>query len=419
METWREAKILGYDTVVAVTQNNINSHFKRIFGSPGGIQREISIGNKRLGLLKSTIAAPTVWLRTGTEKNTVSFVIRLLKGELQYYKGDADELSTQAINDWKLSFKVNLDIAKVEQSSLPGPVMDAVKRRLPSGAIDPAMLSYRHLFMYFENVAAMESWEATFPEDVADPKDHRRLADHAVEEALLLLMTKYLSQLSAVGHHTLGYAIIVENPNQFEQRIPTFPPTDIAFAVNSFEGGGNEDGGIDTLCSSMRTDKRTLPKMNPPQRFGNWVTDRSEYGVIAVAKSLFLDRYILPELAKELTLQSEFTLSNPKANSHVEYTNSLQTRYGGGKLESAPGTYSYHYGSDKSIDLFGTLYTQEHKWSISHDIGVSIPAGGNVIEVKGSTKIRADCIHWHGWKNNAAPTLWWREMKTNWGLTIK
>ncbi|MEQ8998604.1 MAG: hypothetical protein RID53_19065 [Coleofasciculus sp. B1-GNL1-01] len=423
----------GYDMIVAVTQNNINAHFKFLYGAKDGIQPTIKIYDESNEEgIDATIEPPRIHLNVKREPTKAIFQLTLRKGTLKYWQGRGKnaELNSLSILNWVLGFKVDLNLRDMDVKEIPKAIQEKIKPHTPKGEIDPSIFSVRQLFMNFQNafLTELDSSATSFPPEVADPKTSHELANQDIEDALFNFLKKYIKSLKTNGHNILGYSIHTKNPNAIKKIDPTFPPTNVTYTTNPFQPDGKHNSdfssyepGLDTLNYLMMTGHRDWPSPNSVETrwFGNWVTSKDEYGVIAIAKHLFIDGFLLPKLIKTTTLKPYYEFINFEDGT---YKPKICFEENFDSYKSDPhnfGVYNYHHEFSKTFDYYGPLWTEEHTWKTTTDSKVEIPAGGNVINISGNCVLRFDCVHWHGAKNAALWTPSWQESKVRWEFTIR
>jgi len=432
-----DTKMHGYDMIVAVTQNNINAHFKLLYGREGGIKTTFEIKNKRLGELEATIGPPTVRLNAGSDPRKVVFTLNLKKGKLRYYADDqTDTLSELKISNWDIGIISDLRLEDLDEKRLPPEVMQTLKRRLPGGQIDPSMFSFRQLLMHFQNVLKLDSYVTRFPTEVADPKDPSKLKDPVQAGSFNLLMQQHIETLKKNGQNILGYAISTKNPNVVEPQAPTFPPTDVTYTTNLYLPDGNYkpdrgsyDPGLDTLCYLLMTNNRQFPPelaRSVPPWFGNWVNAKDQYGSIAIAKRVFVDEFLLKALAKATTIKgSALPFSNKEAKPFgaLKFGLSSQSDVGKGEYvadSSSLNVYHYSHTYDHPEEQFdGPGYAVDVRLKMTNSAKVVIEPRGKKIDVSGSFVMRLDFTHWHGYRNASAPTKFWRQTTLPWSLPLE
>ncbi len=85
MKTILETNLQGYDTVVALTQNNINANLKYLTGAKDGILPEVTLKiDAEDATLKAVMAPPTVKLNVPNQNHTVVFIVSLRKGYFEF-----------------------------------------------------------------------------------------------------------------------------------------------------------------------------------------------------------------------------------------------------------------------------------------------------------------------------------------------
>ncbi len=394
----------GYDTIVAVTQNNINGNFKFLFGREDGIKPTIDLQVKGAGAsLQGTIRPPSVLLRHASDPHKVVFRMDIVKGTLNYWQGFGPEAQKrqQPISQWTIGLVVNLSMADAEARHLPDAVLKQVKN-LGDGA-----LSVRQLFMDLQT-ADIASWD---PATTVLPAELRDDAD--ANASFALLMQKYLSQLRDDGHHILGYAIRVANPNAMVAVPPSFPPTDLDFIVNRYTPpvGVPDDPGLDTLCYLMMTEHRPRPT-RLPDSFGNWAGSRDEFGCIAQSRRTFVDGFLLPHLALSVNLSTQLNKVSDQAIS-VSTTRGAQftgvTPLGGIYEQTQKLKLEYPEGAGNT----------DVTWTAQHNTWVEVRARGNTIGIAGRSQLRMDLVHWWGIRDRAAHTPISVGVELNWRIEVQ
>ncbi len=431
MKTALETTMQGYDTVVAVTQNNINANFKYLFKLLRDKKREEKIKElkekkiediekkikelKDIELydgsesIKANIAPPTIRLNVNGDPSKAVFKLTLQEGILEYWMGRGPEskLVKQTIKNWVIGFKVDLNLTGSKWDDVPKNIKDKIEPRTPDGEISSEIFSVRQLFMDFQNafLTEFDKQDTFFPKEVADPEKSSKLKDRELDDAFSNFLKHYLESCKKEQNvDILGYSITTKNPNNVKDIHPSFPPTSVTFATNLFlpdgtpkpdlssytaEGDSNV-GGLDTLNFLMMTANRPQPSPKPssPNWFGNWVNNKGEYGVVAIAKQLFVDNFLLPELAKSTTLKSDFKLENPRPDGDtITYDSKLITSVGEGHYTADTQHFGmYHYETKPSSepitlssDILSTLISGSsydiHTWTITHSAQVEILKG--------------------------------------------
>jgi hypothetical protein len=297
MKTALETTMQGYDTVVAVTQNNINANFKYLFKLLRDKKREEKIKElkekkiediekkikelKDIELydgsesIKANIAPPTIRLNVNGDPSKAVFKLTLQEGILEYWMGRGPEskLVKQTIKNWVIGFKVDLNLTGSKWDDVPKNIKDKIEPRTPDGEISSEIFSVRQLFMDFQNafLTEFDKQDTFFPKEVADPEKSSKLKDRELDDAFSNFLKHYLESCKKEQNvDILGYSITTKNPNNVKDIHPSFPPTSVTFATNLFlpdgtpkpdlssytaEGDSNV-GGLDTLNFLMMTANR-------------------------------------------------------------------------------------------------------------------------------------------------------------------
>jgi hypothetical protein len=379
----------GYDAIVAVSQNNINANFKFLFGKDNGIRKRINLQiESEEATLVGEIRAPQVRLRLDESPRKVLFIIDIKTGVLTYYtgRGPRAKQQTMPISNWKIALVVNLRLDDLDQRLVPIPSeVKAKLKNLAAGAF-----SIRQLFMDLQtaDIATWDPRESTIPDSLK--------TDGEALPIVQLMINKYLAQLRQNGHHILGYAVTVENPNLAYNWAPTIAPTDLNFYVNSYkpQNGNANDAGLDTLCYLLMTGNREMPSATPSW-FGNWVQNTQEFGKASINKTNFFDQFLLPHLAKTTNICTKIDRYENSWNVRIAST------VGGKEYKPTPDGGYYE---DPHVKKFGNENT-DNEWSAIHSSKVSAAAGGNTIEIKGSSEMFYYTERWIGIKYHALSSM--------------
>lgn len=391
----------GYDGIVAVTQNNINANFFNIFEEENGIRKRISLRTEDEDTLEGEIKPPVVRLRVKDSPRKVVFIIEIVNGVLTYWtgRGPSAKQATMEISDCKIGFVVNLGLHNLGNTVIGIP--EEVKKKIKN--LGAGAFSVRQLFMDLQtaDIASWDIAESSIPDSLKQ--------DYKALNRLKTMLEDYLAQLRKKGHHILGYAVTVENMNASQFRAPTIAPTDLNFYVNSYvpPAGKVDDGGLDTLCYLLMTENRPMPSATPSS-FGNWAQNQDEYGKVAINKTNFFDRFLLPQLAKTTNICTQID----------RYTNSWNVR-----IESSVGGKEYKptpdggYYEDPHVNKYGNENT-DNEWSAIHSSKVSAAAGGNTIEIKGSSEMFFSTQRWLGIKYHAASSYVKLGIHLDWSTVV-
>ena len=373
----------GYDAIVAVTENNINGNFKFLFGKEDGIRPTIDVelpgGNG--ARLEGTIQPPKVRLRVEDSPRQVVFIITIQTGSATYWigMGPSATKATMNISDWTIGFRVNLrlDDLDTRMVEVPKPVQARIKN------LGEGMFSVRQLFMDFQtaDIASWDKSETKIPDSLTK--------DTSAYNYFTLMMNTYLDELHKSGQLILGYAVQVKNPNLTHPHAPSIPPTDLNFWVNPYRPEDEVNpqaavAGLDTLCYLMMTEQRAMPSSTPAW-FGNWVHNRDEYGTVAINKTNFFDRFLLPQLASTALLVTTID----KVGLPDQWGVQMDTKAGGTYTPTPDGG---EYNKEERVTYRNG--STDVEWYALHTSKISAGAAGSTIQLQGSSEIYQRTVNW-------------------------
>ena len=322
----------GYDEVIAITQNTINSQFALLCpeDNSGPIFQEFSIMDPNdphgwQGLVVTSMAPPTVNVlqADGTLiQQQMSMTLYLSTGTLQYY--DYGDEASLPIDNWTITFQVplgNINISSSDDLSSLSPTQEAEDQI--NEYLSSELFSVAALFTMFEdaNIASGTVTAST----TLEPNQ---------QTALLSYLAQYLTALQSSGNpFILGYPVISTNPSSTMPDLPTFAPISMEFSDTPYpynysqSVNGNEDAitkGLATINYLLMTDSGTAPTDASRFTFDlNWVTTNDVQGVYAIQNDLFrtgyVEQLILPMLKSAMGVPDSVTWIN-SSNSDGEHT---------------------------------------------------------------------------------------------------
>lgn len=395
-----QVQLNGFDTVVAITQQAINAHFKNLWRI-GAIHKDLSIELNPKRKLQGHMEAPRVRVGTGDTKY-ITFILPITSGSFSFLNAE-EEPETLEIKDWKLAFKVKVDYRTVSrEEQVPQEVWDRVKN------LGDGMFSMRQLFMDFQtaNFAELDLSESVVPRSVID------------SGYLAMYMRRYFTQVTKEGHNILGYAVQVHNPNQVAPESPSFPPTDLTFATHRHEDGTRTpDADYDALMYLLMTRNRPMPLNVVPrgQLFEPTAQDKQS-GTMIIARSVFIDDYLIPRLARITALRSTLTKTGDRSCSFNVFN-------GDGQYEFKDGVWRHTDEQSvvsETFELLGALFPSNLTWRLNHSAQVSIEAGTNRVVLSGSTSFHHQIHCWAGIRgdNNALQEIVWQQATSTWSMVL-
>lgn len=310
-----DPKLNGYNELVAITQNTINSQFMLLCPSdnsgPIHTQWQIIDPNdprQQQGLIVTGMQPPTISVVQPDGSfvvNTLAMSIRLTSGTLNYY--DYGQIASVPIKGWKITFRCPIgqmqlqgtqDLAKI---AAPAATVDALTGYLGANAFSVAAL-----FAIFER-AAIQAAEVEI--------DGATALSPSQQGVLLSMLDAYLESLqSSATPFVLGYAAQSNDANNTLPELPMFAPTSCEFSdtpnpYNFQAGNSTSTLGLSTFNYLMMTGKRSFPASASRQTFNlNWVPENQYQGAFAIDATLFRSGYIesllLPILRQNLGIPS-------------------------------------------------------------------------------------------------------------------
>ncbi|MEW6492916.1 MAG: zinc dependent phospholipase C family protein [Cyanobacteriota bacterium] len=401
----------GFDTVVALTQKTINAKLRRLFDL-GILQPTLNITLlKNAGTLSAQMTAPTVRIRTTnqesvTDPHSVLFVLHFTSGLLTGWDGFGPEAKPKVtqFSAGDLGFKVNLNFEAAEMDTAPSAVKEAVNKLKNLGL---GMFSMQQLVMDLQN-ANLAEYD---PEVTSLPKE---LASNPIFMACLQL---YFQDLKSKNGNILGYAITVKDDSTVaNSERPSFPPTDLTFGTHLYEPqpGQPLNHDLDTLYYLVMNQNHPFPQNVMPA--GNFIdVDRPDIdGRMAIAKSIFVDQFLIPHLSTTITLETDLSQESDRVVS-------MKTRNGAGTLTAVNNEWNYQVSKDiqwGSHEGGGKTFPSDIYWKVEHTCNVSIPVGTNIVSISGQSLIYSSVECWAGVKKHALSEKVWVQSTIQWSLQL-
>ncbi len=405
-------QLYGVDTLVAIPQYYINFNLAQLLAmaryTPTADQRARLRENTGACFDAQELAGDTVpisylalyndfddaWLVGRVERMWVqnqasagvagvTFNLKLACGFMEYFQ--RQEMNRVDTSNWEVSFTVELSIAGLESGGAPEAVRKAIEN-LGNGAF-----SIQQLLMDFQNA-------------YLNVGITNRNVPEAVRYPFNLFMTRHLETVKKSGGDILGYALQVNDPDSVEKYLPpTFAPTALEFRVNHYRGEESPpelNPSLDTINFLLMTRSKAFPGLQTlPQWWGNFVVPDDakdgHYATMVLSKELFIDSYLLPDLAQylnqSLDLLDQSGDLNPKAT--LTLNNSFRPTQLGGEF--------VHQTSSKS-KKDNTFSDDDANYSWSVRSSVQAVPGTSKLTVDLLTKFDVQLKHWYGIRDHAA-----------------
>ena len=364
----------GYDMVVALSQNFLNSQLTAICQNPNSKppppnqKPNYSIFDNFTIQLDPTAEAgtPAAWnsvivtqMNSPTiaigENNTVVLTLHITEGTVQYVDMSAQQ-QTASLANTDVSFTVNMSLAVISDPNNLAAPQNAINQLNGFSTSD---FTIQFLALEFESASMISSC------DVSSPNFTKNSRQYIV---LLNCLNAYLGGNSA-NPYILGYPIQSVNPAETNPNLPAFAPTSCEFSttVNA------DNAGLSTLNYCLMTQDRPFPTGASSGVFDTpWLTDSSESGMLTISHDVFVNGYlvplVLPQIADALNITGADWTSD-SAGWHLNYEDTNKNDNNGkGDLINVP----------KGLD-----YYKLYDYTISCDVSLS--------NVNGNMTITADC----------------------------
>lgn len=374
----------GYDEVLAITMDTINSQFSLLCppNGAGPIPNSWSMldpndPHNYAGLVVDNMTAPTVSVKQpdGTvNKDELAMTFYLVSGTLNYY--DYGDQASVPIDNWTITFRVNIGALNIntnsdlDQISTSGAVNDQL-----NGVLSSNDFSITALFTDFEDTNITSGVIEITGDDALTPIQ---------QSNLLALMSAYLVGTQDSGTpYILGYPLQSNDPASTMPDIPTFAPISSVFSNTpdpyNFEAGDDESYlGLSTLNYLIMTGSGNPTPPSSDNYFDfNWITDGQNQGVFAIEQNLFrtgyIENLILPVLQDALDVPSSagWVHNIESDNSHNYNLNYNEYPY-----SSDNGGKGKIVGQDWPDNIYEELHNQTY-------CNINLPAGSGDIVLNG------------------------------------
>lgn len=375
----------GYDEVLAITQNTINSQFSLICppDNSGPIFRTWNFSDPKdssgwSGLDVTQMDPPTVSAlqADGTYiQNQLSFSLHLVSGTFKYY--DFGSQATAPIDNWTVTFQAplnNVQINSASDLSAKVTASDAAAKTLTDNYLDQSYFTIEALATMIEDANVL-SGTVTATGNI----------DSNLIGPLLQTVNDYLSGLQDGGTpFVLGYPVTSSNPSAAMPEIPDFTPTSIEFSETPFPYNYDQsnDGGEDAITKGLATINYLMmagsgnPAPTDATRFTfnhNWITNNDYQGSFAILNDLFRTGYteqlLLPLLRDSMGIPgSEHWVG--KVNDNMEYVYTID--YNEYPYKDEHGGKGHIVGTDSWVlNIYEELHNEAY-------LQVTVPKGDDV-----------------------------------------
>jgi hypothetical protein len=284
----------GLHMVAAITQASINYQFSQLF-KQSVIHNTLDITMADTGIeLRATLAAPTVSMSLPDRQRSLLFMLNMPSGTFSYYEGVGPHAILKSVDftDWVYAFAVNMDMQHLAQDAVKAGkgIPDIVRQHLEQ--FTDNMFTIQQLFLDFEK-ANLASYDSThgrmkFPNGASITPGEMTQFQQAIGN--------YFTSLKGTNNpYILGYSIDQHDGVAVGQA--TFTPTGSTFSA--FDDSRSED--LNALNFLIMTGGAPLPDDASAGIFKqNWVTQGTFDGAFVIAKSLFVDRWLVPAISQAL-----------------------------------------------------------------------------------------------------------------------
>lgn len=415
----------GYDIILALTENAVNSQLFSLFWTPldpNDPQSDYVISHvidTHVTPLQPGQQATTPGYRATigqtvpgspwdigpyvsfkSEKisnNQVLFVLPLKSGTYDYIDIMTGKLVSVPIEDWTISFVINVSQAPLDLANMASTgVSPAAQEALAT--VNSDIFSIYYLALSFEDADLIAS---TFlvTGDSVPPLDSLQYLTIQVTTAYC-----FTSLAGSSNPFILGYPVMSNNPQQTNNETPYFEPTYNTFSSTSYKYSGTDDGSLDglsTLNYLMMTNDGTPPTATSASVFDyNWPIPGDVDGIMTIAWADF-KRYIvlviLPEIQQALGLSEIF--QEVKANHWNIYDehkdNKVKIGSDSGMLNIyADFTYKTScdvYFKPDNKQLTGSGYFYMHEYIYEYPLGIKTTDGKVTTKTKFDFTITFGC----------------------------
>ncbi|QRV95145.1 hypothetical protein RhiJN_23163 [Ceratobasidium sp. AG-Ba] len=247
-----------------------------------------------------------IQLGVGTKNHSVYCYVFLKSGTLTHYE-DGEYVPTE-IRDWRIAFKVNIDLQAMEKKDVPV----HIKKQLAKAGD----YSVKKLILDFTtaDVINYDEKKSLLP-GLPNEDDPTLTAERQVHLGTLLKSwIEDLKKQTDEGHthNILGYSVSVGHPKAGYPTGPTLVPTSMTHQnyhflasrgsspVSDLFGADKETGNNNMLLYLEMTNHNLLPEA-ALNYSANWVVNEPgqpvKDGTLAIASKCFFENYLLPKLA--------------------------------------------------------------------------------------------------------------------------
>lgn len=233
----------------------------------------------------------------------VQVTLHLKSGKVTYFDEEEEEKTSSCeIKDWSVSFLTDLakkpcDLETLEQ--INPEVRGSVEKVISESGLPEATFSIEYLFMKFTqvNLQLSDNKNINIPNDV--PRAAKNQALNCLNDLLQ----------GESGDFMMG-TVVRRSKTTSKGSLPTFALTDFIFNVKA-----DEVPEASTLSYLGMFSRRPLPSDIDTARIAlqdNWVrpemldgTEGTIAGTMAISKSIFFDKYLLPKFTHEFKVQPQ------------------------------------------------------------------------------------------------------------------
>jgi len=295
--------LAGFDLVFAVTQQTINHQLAMLsaFEVIPSTWQVNSDDPTDPPALEATLGLPFIDLVNAGDASGRMILVHfpILSGTFRYFEIDTKHkkgrtpivIAKEAVMDgWDLSFKVNLDLANLEQRLIAQNVAIPPEVKQQLTAFDESMFDISHLFLNFEDANLVDSFNVkelntnvlSTPEAIGQFKDY---------------VSVLLKQLQGSDNpFILGYTVTNKPSTDSTAIKPTFEPTGTNYSAYPEPAYPSRS----TLNYLLMTQDRLVPVGPGYGIFNhNWVNTDDIQGTFVISQTLVMNQ-ILPTIASTL-----------------------------------------------------------------------------------------------------------------------
>jgi hypothetical protein len=236
--------------------------------------------------------------------NQVLFNLPLKSGTYDYIDSDTGEFKSEPIENWTISFAINISQAPLDLANMSSTcVSPAAQEALEN--VESDIFSIYYLALSFEDADLIASTMLLTGGNVS--------SDDA-EEMIGYKTSHYFQSLAdSCNPFILGYPVMSNSPIQTNSETPYFEPTYNTFSSTPYRYSGTDDGsmnGLSTLNYLMMTSQNPPPSGASAGIFDyNWPIPSGVDGIMSIARwdfNNYICLVILPEIQRALGLSEVF-----------------------------------------------------------------------------------------------------------------